>query len=317
MVLTITLNPLLERRLVYPSVELGQDFRTDKDFFTAGGKGINVSRQLNFLGIKNLAYTFLGGNNGKIMKNLLSQERIDFTVVQTKSETREASLIIEENENRVSTFFGPNSVVTKAEADEFKLKMKKMIENCAVVVFSGSSPCNETDDIFPYGIETANIYDKISICDTYGSHYQDCIDKSPTIIHNNLHEIEKSIGLKFSGEKEILDYLHQLYKKNIKQVYLTNGNNPVYASNFDFIYKSGCPKITQLDPTGSGDSFVAGIAMGMHNLLTFEETFRRAICLGAANASRWEMCNVKLEDIAFFKDEIKIETVGKKMRAKD
>jgi tagatose 6-phosphate kinase len=313
MILTVTLNPLLERRLVFPSVQLGKDFRTDKDFFTSGGKGINVSRQLNFLGIKNLAYTFLGGNNGKIMKNLLSQEQIDYTVVQTKSETREASLIIEENENRISTFFGPNSLITKAEADEFKFKMKKMIENCAIVVFSGSSPCKETDDIFPYGIKTANEYDKISICDTYGSHYQNCIDKSPTIIHNNLHEIEKSVGLKLSGEKEILDYLHQLYKKNIKQAYLTSGSKPVYTSNFDFIYKSGCPEVTQLDPTGSGDSFVAGIAMGMHNLLSFEETFRMAICLGAANASRWEMCNVKLEDIVLLKDEIKIETVGKRM----
>ena len=314
MILTVTLNPLLERRLVFPSVQLGKDFRTDKDFFTAGGKGINVSRQLNYLGIKNLAYTFLGGNNGKIMKNLLADEKIDFISIQTKSETREASLIIEEDENRITTFFGPNSLVTKAEADEFKLKMKKMIENCAIVVFSGSSPCKETDDIFPYGIETANEYDKISICDTYGSHFQNCIDKSPTIIHNNLHEVERSVGLKLAGENEILDYLHKLYKKEIKQVYLTNGNNPVYAGNFDFIYKAECPKVTQLDPTGSGDSFVAGIAYGLHNALTFEETFRTAISLGAANASGWEMCSVKLEDIALLKDEIKIETVGKKMR---
>ena len=314
MVLTITLNPLLERRLVYPSVELGQDFRTDKDSFTAGGKGINVSRQLNYLGVKNLAYTFLGGNNGKIMKNLLLQEQVEFTSIQTKNETREASLIIEENENRISTFFGPNTPITIEEAEQFKLKIKKMIENCEIVVFSGSSPCKETDDIFPYGIETANEYDKISICDTYGNHYQNCIDKSPTIIHNNLREIEKSLGLELTSEEEILDYLHKLYKKNIKQVYLTNGSDTVYAGNFDFIYKSGCPKITQLDPTGSGDSFVAGIAYGMHHSLTFEETFRTAICIGAANASRWEMCNVKLEDIESLKEEVKVETIGKKMK---
>jgi tagatose 6-phosphate kinase len=317
MVLTVTLNPLLERRLVFPTVQLGKDFRTDKDFFTAGGKGINVSRQLNYLGIKNLAYTLLGGNNGKIMKNLLSQEQIDYISIQTKNETREASLIIEENENRISTFFGPNTQITTDESEQFSLKMKKMIENCEIVVFSGSSPCKETDDIFPYGIETANKYDKISICDTYGNHYKNCIDKSPTIIHNNLHEIEKSLDLKLTGEKEILDCLHQLYKKDIKQVYLTNGSDMIYTSNFDFIYKANCPKITQLDPTGSGDSFVAGIAYGMHNALTFEETLRMAICLGAANASRWEMCNVKLEDFESLQDEIKIETVGKKMKAKD
>jgi tagatose 6-phosphate kinase len=313
MILTVTLNPLLERRLVFPSVQLGKDFRTDKDFFTAGGKGINVSRQLNYFGVKNLAYTFLGGNNGKIMKNLLSNEQIDFTSIQTKAETREASLIIEEEENRISTFFGPNTPVTKEEAEQFKLKLKKMIENCEIVVFSGSSPCKETDDIFPYGIETANEFDKISICDTYGNHWQNCIDSGPTIIHNNLHEIEKSANQNLCDETAIVDYLHQLYSKNIKQVYLTDGSNPVYTCNFDFIYKANCPKITQLDPTGSGDSFVSGIAFGMHNSLTFEETFRTAISMGAVNASRWEMCNVLPEDIVQLKEEIKIEPVGKRI----
>jgi tagatose 6-phosphate kinase len=313
MILTVTLNPLLERRLVFPTVQLGKDFRTDKDFFTAGGKGINVSRQLKHLGVKNLAFTFLGGNNGKIIKNLLSGEQIDFTFIQTKSETREASLVIEEDENRISTFFGPNSVITKEETEQLKQKLRKMIENCEIVIFSGSSPCKETDEIFPFGIETANEFDKISICDTYGNHWQSCIDKSPTIIHNNLHEIEKSANQKLSIEKEIVDYLHQLYSKNIKQVYLTDGSNPVYASNFDFIYKAGCQKIKQLDPTGSGDSFVAGIAYGMHKSLTFEETLKTAISLGAVNASRWEMCNVNPEDIAQMKEEIKIETVGKKV----
>jgi 1-phosphofructokinase family hexose kinase len=313
MILTVTLNPLLERRLIFPSVKLGNDFRTDKDFFTAGGKGINVSRQLYHLDTKNMAYTFLGGNNGKIMKNLLTEEQINFTFVQTKNETRQADLVIEENENRITTFFGSNSFITMKEAEEFKLKLKKMIENCEIVVFSGSSPCQETDDIFPFGIETANEYDKISICDTYGNHFQNCINKSPTIIHNNLHEIEKSVGLKLTNEKEILDYLHQLYIKGIKQVYLTDGGNPVYAGNFDFVYKANCPKIKEADPTGSGDAFVAGLAFGLHNSLTFEETFRTAISLGAANASRWEMCKVKLEDIVLLKDEIKIETVGKRI----
>ena len=60
MILTVTLNPLLEKRLEFQSVELGKDQRAKNEFYAAGGKGINVSRQLNLLGVKNSAFTWLG-----------------------------------------------------------------------------------------------------------------------------------------------------------------------------------------------------------------------------------------------------------------
>jgi len=65
-----------------------------------------------------------------------------------------------------------------------------MIYNCSAVIFSGSSPCFATDDIFPFGIELANKYDKISILDTYGGHLQACLEAQPTVIHNNKDEVE-------------------------------------------------------------------------------------------------------------------------------
>ena len=66
-----------------------------------------------------------------------------------------------------------------------------MIQNCEIVIFSGSSPSNKTNSIIPYGIELANKYDKVSLVDTYrGLIFQNCIDAEPTIIHNNLSEIK-------------------------------------------------------------------------------------------------------------------------------
>lgn len=314
MILTVTLNPLLERRLFFSNIKLGSENRTAVEKYTAGGKGINVSRQLNFLGINNLAVTFLGGNNGRIIKNILSEEKINFTSIQTKSETRSAALIVEEESYKVTTFFGPNSRVLEAEVTEFKLKLRKMIENCEIVVFSGSSPYPETDDIFPFGIEVANEYDKVSICDTYGTHLENCINKSPTILHNNFTETSKSLGYNLSSEDSIINYLQQLYQKGVKQAFLTNGAESVYAKNFDFMYKVEPPSIDEVDPTGSGDAFTAGLAYGIHNSLTFEETLIISVSLGAANASRSAVCNMSFDDLIMFKDKIAVETIGKKIK---
>ncbi|MFA8342166.1 MAG: 1-phosphofructokinase family hexose kinase [Rhodothermaceae bacterium] len=317
MILTITLNPLLEKRFAFNNINTGKVNRTDNEFFRAGGKGLNVSRQLNRFNMKNLALTFLGGNNGKVLRNILASEQIEFSAVSTKSETRIASVIEEHSQNRVTTVIGKNSVISQKEADEFKSKLEKMINNASVIVFSGSSPCQETDDIFEYGIELANKMDKVSILDTYGRHLEACIKKSPTVIHNNIEEIEKSFGKNLNDEKDKLEFLDYLYKNNIKLSFLTDGNRPAYASKFDFRYKVEIPEIAFVDPIGSGDSFVAGLTYGMEKSMIFEDFLKFGIASGTANALNWETSNVTLEEVEKIVPEIKLTPVGKKMKLID
>ena len=170
MILTVTINPLLERRYFFPRVFPRKGNRNGRVELTAGGKGINISRQLNNLKIENLSFTFLGGTNGKLLKDLLFKEKINFTSVKTVNETRDAALIFNESDKSLTTFFGSNTIITEKESVEFKSKLEKIIQNSEMVVFSGSSPCTAADSIFPFGIEAANKYDKISVCDTYGNH---------------------------------------------------------------------------------------------------------------------------------------------------
>jgi 1-phosphofructokinase family hexose kinase len=317
MILSVTIHPLLERRLLYNKISLGAHHRNPIEELKPGGKGINVCRQINKFGIRSLAYTFLGGNNGKVIKHILSEEKIDFTFIQTKKETRYSVITIDETNRSATTFFGPDYIILPGEADEFKIKLEKMIRNCEIAVFSGSSPCKETNSIFPFGIEIANKYDKISVCDTYGIHLKDCIDQSPTILHNNISEIENSLNISLNDEKEKLSFLDFLYSKGVKQSFITNGKEDIYASNFDYHYRIENTKIEEVDPTGSGDAFVAGLVYGLNKDKTFEESVKLASALGALNASTFEVCNVNIDEAQKLTEKIKIFTVGKKIKSID
>lgn len=317
MILTVTINPLLEKRLVYDECFLGTENRNGQAFYNPGGKGINVSRQLNNLEINNIAYTFSGGNYGKIFRDILREEKIQFTTISTASETRFASVIMEKRSKRITTFFEQNHLISPKEVDEFKLKLEKMIANCEIVIFSGSSPCEAADDIIPFGIITANHLDKISICDTYGSHLKKCIQCGPTILHNNKAEIEKSLEVSLNDENDYRDVLNSFYKKGIKQAYITSGKDKIYASNFDFHFAITPNIIEELDQTGSGDAFTAGVAYGWYNDLTFEETSKFASSLGTLNAASLKICSVDPEEAHNIKDEVVVEPLGKKMKIVD
>lgn len=317
MVLTVTLNPLLERRYNYMNVTFNAENRDGSLVMKAGGKGINVSRQLNNLSVENIGLTFLGGSNGKLLKEILVKENIKISSIRTENNTREASIIIDESSKGISTFFSLNSKITSIEVEEFKSKIDKMIQNCEIVVFAGSSPCEETDSIFPFGIEIANRYDKISILDTYGRHFNACIEAKPTIIHNNISEVEKSYSISIKDENDKIDLLNKFYQKQIKQVYLTDGGNEISASNFDFHFKAIPPRIQSIDPTGSGDAFVAGVIYGLTHDLTFEDTFQTAVSLGSLNANRFEVCTVSLEEVERLKTNVIIQPIGKRMKTLD
>jgi len=316
MILTVTLNPLLEFRLTYKKINYGYSNRDAFEEIKAGGKGINVSRQLNCLNTKNLAFTFIGGNKGKMFKEAVLKENLNLVSVRTNNETRSASVIIDQSGKNVTTYFGTNPAISIGEVEEFKTKLEKMIQNCEIVVFSGSSPCKETDNIFPFGINTANKYDKISLCDTYGEHLKACLENSPTIVHNNIAEIEGSLNISLNSEEEKIQFLNYLYKKNVKQSFITDGSNPFYASNFDFHFKIEVPKVNTLDPTGSGDSFAAGIIYGWHNDFSFEESVSLATALGTVNASSFDVCSVTFEEAESFRKDVKIFQIGKKILPK-
>ena len=317
MIVTVTLNPLLERRYSFEGFNVHGNNRNGKVSLQAGGKGINVSRQLNHLNTDSLALTFLGGANGRQLRDLLKSENINFTSVRILSESRDGVVIVDEKQKNVTSLFGSDPDVTDKEVEEFKLKLEKIIQNCEIVIFSGSSPCKNTDSVIPFGIEMANRYDKISVCDTYGKHLAECIKAGPTVIHNNVDELQKSIKVNLSNQEEILDFLNSLYSAGIKQSYLTDAGKVFYSSNFDFHFKVKPPEVNSLDSTGSGDSFTAGIIYGWYKDLTFEEGLKLATSLGAVNASRFDISNVTFNDIDKLMQTVDVIPVGKKMKTLD
>ncbi len=155
MVLTVTINPLLERRYYYSALDFSSVNRGGRLKLTAGGKGININRQLNKLGLKNIALLFTGGNNGKLIRESLHKEKIYYSDIITKNENRDSAIIINESSKKVYSFFRNDPQISTSEVDNFILKMEKMIATCEIVVFSGSSPCKETDVIFPEGFENS------------------------------------------------------------------------------------------------------------------------------------------------------------------
>ena len=79
MIITITLNPALDRtlRIEHP-LEVGKLNRSSSSHLEPGGKGINVSRAVKALGGNSIALGFTAGTNGRVMKDMLTAADIHY-----------------------------------------------------------------------------------------------------------------------------------------------------------------------------------------------------------------------------------------------
>lgn len=315
MILIVTANPLLESVYVTDHQKTGETHRTKNSFFRAGGKGINISRQLKMLGVPSLNLFPLGGDTGRILRNTLESEQLQIAPVTVKSPVRTGS-VIEHPEGKTS-YIAPDISLNSVDISTFIDKMGKMIVNAEMVVFAGSVPCPNAAEIYMEGLRLAGRHDKVSLLDTYGPHLQECYNLSPTIVHNTIGEISAITG---SAEPDFTaqrGYFESLYNSGIKQTYLTDEAKPFLASNFNYLYRVNPPSVKSIDSTGCGDAFNAGILHGWYHDTPYLETLKLAVKLGALNAKNHSVCKVSVLDIDNFSDEIDIHPAGDKMKLID
>lgn len=313
MILTITLNPLLEKVLYFEKVQRNKDNRAVDFKVNAGGKGINVSRQLNKFKIDNLALGFIGGDNGKKLKAILYKEEIKNSFTQISDETREGFVVVEKS-IFLESYFSPNPVIKSNEAEAFVDKTKKAILNCEMIIFSGSSPRFENPEdelkIFSELIAYAKENDKFVIVDIYGNHLSEVLKLKPDIVHTNLDELNSSLQINLKNDEQIIDVLEDFYRSGIKIFIITNGDKRFFAINHGFLYEVVPPTIETKNPTGSGDAFMAGFIYGLHHNLPFEEILTWATASGAANASMIEVCSSDFEYIQSLIPKVKVKKLN-------
>src|SRR6185437_5072038 len=106
-ILTLTGNLLAERTLEFSEWSAGQTQRAQRESFQVGGKGINVSKMLQRLGVPTKALCFAGGASGVECEQWLGRQAFAVHVFPTTRPTR-IGVVIRGGAQPETTFFGPD-----------------------------------------------------------------------------------------------------------------------------------------------------------------------------------------------------------------
>lgn len=306
MILTITLNPSVDRRYVVNGFEKGKVFRAEEVQYTPGGKGINVTKVIKSLGEPVMATGFLGGRSGEYIKDELDSMDIQHNFIGINGETRSCIAILSEDKSQTEVLEGgPN--ISEEEIENFFEMYSDVIRDCEIICASGSLPEGLGMDTYRKLIDIAKEHEKKFILDTSGEALKLGAKGAPFLVKPNKEELEKLVGHNISNEDEIAEGAKHLLDKGINIVVVSLGSEGAMAFSGDYAYKVKVPKVNAVNPVGSGDSMVAGFSVSILRKYDFETMLRLAAACGTANAMERETGKVNIDNVRRIMKGIKIE----------
>ncbi len=309
MITTVTPNPMLDKTVYVDTIRRGMVQRATKIEMIVGGKGVNVSRQLKRLGIETVATGFIGGEVGTLIERLLDEEGITRDFIRIAGMTREG-LTYRESDGTVTAVFEPPHRVTHQETEQLVERVKSMIPRSDWIVCSGSAPCPQADDVFATIVQLASERSVKTVVDSYGLVCRNAAQSNPTILKMNKDEYEQTFGKKILGQSDYHAAFDELLGQGISCCIVTDGPRALYAATTEKRWKITPPRINSVNPTGSGDSMIAGMLYGYTHDWDTEKALRFGVAAGASNAQGWEVANSSLEDITALESQVTIEVLS-------
>lgn len=308
MILVVNLNASVDKRYQMDELTKGEVMRAATVDNTPGGKGLHVANVATILGEDCIATGLLGGKSGEFIADALVDYGIQQDFVTIAGETRSCLAIITADGEQTE-ILEPGPVVTPEELDAFREKYRKLAAKASVIVASGSMPRGIDKGFYAELIDGARELGKFFLLDTSGEALAKGIEAKPYLIKPNKDEIKTLKGVDIANEEDVINEVESFMADGINLAVVSMGADGSIAGYKGHIYKVTVPKIKCVNPVGSGDSYVAGIAVGIERNMSVEGILALGAACGTANAMEEESGFVRKEVVEDLLEKIVIEQI--------
>ncbi|WP_099355513.1 hexose kinase [Fredinandcohnia onubensis] len=307
MILSVTMNPSVD--IYYPLETLVLDGvnRVDIVRKTAGGKGLNVARVIHQLDGDVTATGLIGGTLGNFIVNELNKHGIVNAFIETEKESRNCIAIVHEGKQTEILESGPT--ISVEEGQLFLQKFESLLTKVSLVTISGS---------LPKGIESSFYHQLLILCnqkgikvilDASGEPLRQALLQSEKLfaIKPNLEELVHLIGRDVHLDNNgLIDVLSDNLFASVECVLVSLGRLGAFVKYKEVFYRVKIPEIEVINPVGSGDATVAGMAVALQKEDSIKGVFASAMAAGMANAIEAGTGTVNLQNYKRFYDMVEV-----------
>ena len=261
MIVTLTLNPSLDRAIEVDKLVRGAVIRADSARLDPGGKGVNVSRALLANGVKSRAVVPVGAEEGDQLVRLLAAEGVDMVTVPISGRTR-SNITIAEPDGTVTKINEPGATLSETEIEALADAIRTTAGSADWVVICGSLPPDAPDDLYARlcgRLRAAGI--RVAL-DTSGPALLAALLAGPTLVKPNREELAEAAGRPITTLADVAAAASELRSSTDLFVLASLGADGALLVDADGVTFGRCPVEEPRSAVGAGDALLAGFLAG-------------------------------------------------------
>jgi 1-phosphofructokinase/tagatose 6-phosphate kinase len=289
MIITVTLNPALDKTLQVPNFTPGRRHRSVDQVTMPGGKGVNVARAIKRLGQPVIATGIAGGATGTRIIEALNGEAILNAFVRIRDESRTNTAVLDPTSGLQTEINERGPAVSPQELELFHDKLLYLAQGASMCVFAGSLPrgmdptvyCDLVRDVKRLGVTT--------IVDTDGEPLRLAMRAEPDIVSPNELEAEELVGQEFNDVEDCAQAVIEMTRLGARETIMTV-HDGCYAHVFEdgpTLYRVSVAEQEARSRIGSGDAFLAGYVAARYSGRPPVECLRYGVACGAESVEHF------------------------------
>lgn len=293
-IVTLTFSPAIDKSSSIASLIPEKKMKCTNPKFEAGGGGINVARVIAKFDGDVVAVFPSGGYTGKYFNHLLEKEKVPFIAIDTKNETRENFVILEESTNKQFRFGMPSNELLK---DEWMacLSAIENLKNVDYIVASGSLPPGVPMNVYAQLSKIAKKINAKFVVDTSGEALKEAVDEGVFLLKPNLEELGYLLGIENIEIDNIEKAAKELIlKNNCEIIVISLGKDGAMLVTKNETHTVKPPKVDVKSTVGAGDSMVAGLIYSLSKNNNLKNSLMFGIACGTAATMNkgTELCKI-------------------------
>lgn len=282
MILTVTLNTALDLTYAVPALVPHTAHRVTHTSERPGGKGLNVARVLTALGHDTVVTGFAGGPTGTVLRDRLAAlprtaGTLTDALVPVSGDTRRTLAVVDAATGDTTQFNEPGPQVTADEWAALLATYTGLLDTADAVALCGSLPPGIHVGAYGELVRLARAAGVPVLLDTSGEPLRRGIAARPDLVKPNADELAQ-----LTGSREPLRATRDARRRGAHGVVASLGPDGMLAVTPDGVWRASPPAAVKGNPTGAGDSAVAGLLSGLVESLSWPERLRRAVALSTA-----------------------------------
>ncbi|UTY40307.1 1-phosphofructokinase family hexose kinase [Allocoprobacillus halotolerans] len=306
MIYTFTFNPSIDHFIEVnkPILMDTEVNRSSKEIFKVGGKGINVSKTLNELGIDSTAVILSGGFTGQFICNEIDKMKC----VKRKSfQVTENNRINVKLQTEKQTFCinGQGPTISKEIQNKILDYLKTITRNDWILI-CGSLAKNMNVQFL---LEMAKIVHdrKAKFIIDMELEIETLKKLKPYLIKPNFYEFENLIQKSLADEKELKESLQLVIESGVDNILLSMGKKGAIFANKEHFYQLSQNQMKAVHSVGPGDAMLAAFIGKLYSGESIEEALKWGGAAGSAVVSGYK--DIDISTIQKFFNQVKVKKI--------